>query len=263
MHVLDLSHNRIENIVHGCFEDSSITSINLSNNKLTNLQVGQLNVPSVERLILSHNTINFFAPGCFHPNLKYLNLEDCYISDLNVDIFNNTIDLQTLILSNNKLKTVPEIPGLQSSLEYLDLSHNEITDIAPNAISSLYGLRTLDLSYNKLRTIHAEDFADIALEKLYLHWNILVNIDPNVPDRVLYLREFSFAGNPWPCPCLQQIERFVEMRNITQPPCDIKYFKQSNLPICMDYGDSRCIGREQLNSAEYVRFLRATRRFSC
>ncbi|WP_195743080.1 leucine-rich repeat domain-containing protein, partial [Leptospira interrogans] len=67
----------------------------------------------------------------------------------------NPLDVRVLILSEQKLTTLPkEIKQLQN-LKLLDLGHNQLTAL-PKEIGQLRNLQELDLSFNSLTTLPKE-----------------------------------------------------------------------------------------------------------
>jgi Leucine-rich repeat (LRR) protein len=108
--------------------------------------------------------------GIFHvveelPNyitdLKHLTTLYCYGSMLRAQIseisetFKELKHLQTLGLSNNKLKEIPEWIGDFSDLEQLYLRSNELSSL-PDSLAKLSKLKTLDARYNELTVLPKE-----------------------------------------------------------------------------------------------------------
>ncbi|WP_001011502.1 leucine-rich repeat domain-containing protein, partial [Leptospira interrogans] len=69
--------------------------------------------------------------------------------------FQNPLDVRVLILSEQKLKALPEKIGQLKNLQMLDLSDNQLT-ILPVEIGQLQNLQELNLWNNQLKTISKE-----------------------------------------------------------------------------------------------------------
>ena len=89
--------------------------------------------------------------------LEYLNLENNLISFIESHSFLDLINLETLILSLNKLSNFNDtfIFSPLSSLKYLNLSSNQIELIQTHLFKDLFKLETLDLSLNRIRLIQS------------------------------------------------------------------------------------------------------------
>ncbi|XP_075189862.1 opticin-like isoform X2 [Anomaloglossus baeobatrachus] len=112
--------------------------------------------------------------------LKYVDLSSNYLSKIDDDAFHLLPSLQELILSENQLRHLPELPSslvrlnvqynqLQSSgirsesfkdlahLQFLHLSHNKL-DCVPVPLPA--GLRSVHLQNNDIQTMHKNTFCD-------------------------------------------------------------------------------------------------------
>jgi Leucine-rich repeat (LRR) protein len=175
-------------------------------------------LPSLRRLHIANNTIDFSDLGCplllpnpddfrINEEVKYLH----YLHDLCVEPFKNNSRLTELMLDGNDFSKVTEarfvqllrgfkvlkklsmrrcglwdsvplsvLARLVPDLETLDLSNNRLMYIPDGALDGLTSLRVLDVGHNLLRVVRQGAF------------------DHSVRGR---LTSVSFLGNPLTCSC--------------------------------------------------------------
>ena len=107
-------------------------------------------------------------------NLEYLNLNNNSLSFLESNSLTSLIKLETLILSENRLKNCScnELFSKLSNLKLLNLSSNLIEILSRNFLSQLYKLETVDLSFNKIYALDEYSFNNLlSLRNLYLNEN--------------------------------------------------------------------------------------------
>ncbi|XP_032695995.1 platelet glycoprotein Ib alpha chain [Lontra canadensis] len=133
--------------------------------------------------------------------------------------------LEKLVVSHNKLKSLPLLGQALPALAILDVSFNELTSLSPGTLRGLGGLRELYLRGNKLKTVPPELLRPVPqLEKLSLADNKLNELPLGLLDGLgtldtLYLQgnwlrsvpkgffgngflSFTFLhNNPWSCDC--------------------------------------------------------------
>ena len=85
-------------------------------------------------------------------NLTVLRLEESRLEHIDHDVFRDTRRLQTLVLSDNRLASVPPGTLLVPALRQLSLDGNRLSEI-PSDVGFLRELRRVDVSYNRLTTI--------------------------------------------------------------------------------------------------------------
>lgn len=89
------------------------------------------------------------------------------------------MDLRSLDLSHNEIRSVPEGSGITGlrRLQNLYLQHNQIAEISPDAFSGLASLRVLNLSSNKLDLLPEGLFASAReLREIHLQNNSLYEL---------------------------------------------------------------------------------------
>jgi Leucine-rich repeat (LRR) protein len=84
-----------------------------------------------------------------HDSLTYLKIIDTTVKKLHEYVFKLT-KLQTLLLQNNHIKTIPSEIAELTDLYYLYLYKNKLNDL-PEEIGVLQNLTDLDLSYNRFK----------------------------------------------------------------------------------------------------------------
>lgn len=175
---LDLSNYPVENIeeLKYC---TNLTRANLSHGLIYSIEPLS-SLKNLKELDLSYNIIWDLSPLSNLTNLEKLNLDCNYISDLNplanlvnlkelsiseskymsigdikeeeykitnLNVVRNFKNLETLILSNNRLSDLSFLEGV-TQLKSLDLSNNAISDIT--YLKDLINLEYLNLSFNKI-----------------------------------------------------------------------------------------------------------------
>lgn len=229
---LDLQDNLIENLVHGFCEGSYIREVDLSFNKLTNLQVNMLDSPDLEKIHLSHNDIQSIAPKAFGPGLISLDLSYNSLDTLPAESFINSNSLTALILHHNKLKQLGKLPGLDA-LEVLDICHNQINELPEDIFENTPNVKHLYLNNNQLKRISSNALSRIDLRTIHLHNNHLTGIDHVLGQGLKRLSEMSIGGNPWHCSCLQGIMMFISDNGVVQVKCDKDFISDGKNPVCV------------------------------
>ncbi|XP_056267340.1 oligodendrocyte-myelin glycoprotein-like [Pseudoliparis swirei] len=170
---LNLSHNRLHNLDGQLTAYTHLRLLDLSHNRLSHLPAGlprslwQLHVASNRLQLLDKNdTVHQW-------NLRLLDLSD---NKLERAVFiNNTLtNLCTLNLSHNHFWTLPT--NMPVHLENIDLSHNLLVKMLPGSLDQL------------LRLTH-----------FYLHANRLSTLPFGVFDKMSSLRVITLGDNPWAC----------------------------------------------------------------
>lgn len=131
-------------------------------------------------------------------NLKYLNLEESQISNLDGSSTLNILkNLKYFKLRRNDLRDIDSMAfsGLYN-LIYLDLGRNKIDQVKSIPFSGLTNLRSLQLDFNLIHHIEDGAFNKLKnLKKLDLSGNRLTTLDQHTFKGLDNLRYFSLAGN--------------------------------------------------------------------
>ncbi|XP_053693086.1 uncharacterized protein LOC128741347 [Sabethes cyaneus] len=157
---LYVNHNQIYILPSTVFSAlKNVQSINLSNNvmrtlpnsifssqyKLERLYLDATNLESLSNWISRHNkTIN----KDILRNLHYLSIRNnTRLKEIEPCVFRNVPNLETLLLSNNRLTSLPKEIGELTKLRYLDVANNDIMYI-PEQIRTLHMLQEANFLNN-------------------------------------------------------------------------------------------------------------------
>ncbi|GIY78834.1 hypothetical protein CDAR_584051 [Caerostris darwini] len=173
--VLDLSHNKIVNVVQNAFGGlSNLKYLNLANNGIKKLDDnGFYGLDHLKSLNLSSNGMYFLPDGLFYNfiGLQELSLADNPLVHIDPIHFNRMISLRWLDMSNVDLYTLPaSIFHTTGQLEYLDLSANDFHSVPTDALRSAKALKYLKLSENPIVDLDKNSFKKLTtLEELILN----------------------------------------------------------------------------------------------
>lgn len=218
---LDISHNSIENVVHGFLKDTSVRYLNLAHNKLTNIQVDMFDLPTLEEIILSHNNLAYIAADVFSETIQTLDLSYNELKEIQPNILKGYDSLRYFLLSYNKLESFEIVPDGAENLEILDLSYNEINNLDVTNFHNSANIKDLYLNNNKLNVVSpyctVNDTERQCKMQMYF---------PNL--KVIRLR-----ANPWHCDYLNSLFEFIELYNIIKSKCDKQFFGSGKYPVCV------------------------------
>ncbi|XP_035788376.1 carboxypeptidase N subunit 2-like [Anopheles albimanus] len=156
---IDVRHNRLTEVrITSMLKGALYASNNRINRVITNGENESLKV-----LHLDHNNLTNISWLKLFPKLKTLNLAHNEIAEVLPEHFPRKMQLEKLLLNNNRLIAFDLTSISLVQLEVVDLSHNRLTDVERNSplfdtIYELYlhnnSIKTLKLSSRKyLRTI--------------------------------------------------------------------------------------------------------------
>lgn len=230
---LDLSNCDLQNLPNITFSGGTLSSINLSTNALSNIEISTFSfVNDLQEIDLSNNelrTLDFLMPGV--RKLKKLHIQKNMLNKILNNTFTNTSSLEFLDLSYNVIQIIESGSFLPlSKLENLLLHNNRIFSIQVINFHGLSSLVQFDLSYTlignftkaailglktttyncshaELSHINFDTFAEVEhIEILDLSYNSLVTFEVNRKGissvEILYLNNnkitsisrISFAG---------------------------------------------------------------------
>ena len=128
--------------------------------RLSELNIIEKYQNTLIELILNSNEIKIIDLLANFTKLTFLNLDTNLIGDIsplsnliqleNIDSIEYLINLQTLDLQKNQIKSINKLFRLEK-LTYLDLSYNQLIDIT--SLKYLINLKQLDLSSNYISNI--------------------------------------------------------------------------------------------------------------
>ncbi|XP_045582047.2 leucine-rich repeat-containing protein 40 [Procambarus clarkii] len=181
------------------WEQTDLTKLYLSSNRISNISPKINNLLSLQVLDLSDNCLTtlpstFGDLTCLHR----LNLSHNRLEELPAGVFLLS-DLRSLQLDHNNLKILSEDLGNLNVLEYLDVSHNSLTEL-PLSIGYLQRLTKFNASENQLKELPPEIGDCFALSQLDLNHNQLVALPSSIGNlrklEQLYLRHNSIQVLP-------------------------------------------------------------------
>ncbi|XP_034830549.1 chaoptin-like [Maniola hyperantus] len=203
---LDLSYNRISNLVPNEFRDwsSSLGTLNLKGNRIAHIykDVFPASMP-IKEINFSFNDLYYIHPQAFS-NLT----GSLHVLELSATIFSGYFpfeiddaleNLSWLSFDNNDFHILKLAEmALFPNLKYLNLDYNRIVEIFVdedfNNIS--LALNNVRISYNFLSLIPAKTFSHlIELRNLDLSYNRINNLTKNSFTNLPNLRYLSLAGN--------------------------------------------------------------------
>lgn len=155
--VLSLVHNRISEVVaEQLLPYSSLESLDLSSNSISELKAGSFPPMQLKYLNLSKNKISFLEPGCFGniSSVLVLKINQNRISMLPDKVFTLS-QLQVLELRRNRIRVVESLIFKElKALKTLKMQRNGITKLMDGALFGLENMEELELEYNNLTELN-------------------------------------------------------------------------------------------------------------
>ncbi|KAI7807735.1 leucine-rich repeats and immunoglobulin-like domains protein 2 [Triplophysa rosa] len=159
---------------------SNITVLSLVQNRISEVLAEQL-LPysSLESLDLSSNSITELKAGSFPPmQLKYLNLSKNKISSLEPGCFGNLSSLLVLKINQNRLSVLPDKVFTLSQLQVLELRRNRIRVVESLIFKELKALKSLKMQRNGItKMMDGALFGLDNMEELELEYNNLTELN--------------------------------------------------------------------------------------
>ncbi|TRY89359.1 hypothetical protein DNTS_015298 [Danionella cerebrum] len=159
---------------------SNISVLSLVQNRISDLLAEQL-LPfsSLESLDLSSNSISELKAGSFPPmQLKYLNLSKNKISSLDLGCFGNISSLLVLKMNQNRLSLLPDKVFTLSQLQILELKRNRIRVVESLIFKELKALKSLKMQRNGItKLMDGALFGLENMEELELEYNNLTELN--------------------------------------------------------------------------------------
>uniref|UniRef100_A0A452IRU8 Calponin-homology (CH) domain-containing protein n=1 Tax=Gopherus agassizii TaxID=38772 RepID=A0A452IRU8_9SAUR len=153
----------------------------------------------LETLNLYHNCIKSIPEAIKNLQmLTYLNISRNLLATLPKYLFD--LPLKVLVVSNNKLVSIPEEIGKLRDLMELDISCNEI-QVLPQQIGKLQSLRELNIRRNNLHVL-PDELGDLPLVKLDFSCNKITEI-PICYRKLRHLQVIILDNNPMQIPPAQ------------------------------------------------------------
>lgn len=161
---------------------------------------------NISKLILSRNQFEQIGENSFPemPNLELLDLRDVLAFNITSKAFSRMPKLRTLLLSGNKLSTIPD-GVLLEQLAYLDLSANSGNKFFPSYIYigrdkfvHMANLSLLNLSFNRVNSLYNDTFTGLTnLVVLGLKNSTIFHIGDGSFATLPNLRFLNLENNPF------------------------------------------------------------------
>lgn len=196
---LRLGHNRISQF----YEDinsalPNVKYVDLSHNFLSAIPAGIVSSNTLERLNLSHNSLDSkLVPVVFKAQkLEQLDLSHNHIQQIDDFLLSNLTSLRELHLENNSIESI-QLNSFQlaKKLAYMDFSHNRLAHLNKEVFAGLGDLVTLKVDHNLISSISYDFFTEIP--KL-THFSAASNQLTEVPGALTalyFLADLDLSGN--------------------------------------------------------------------
>lgn len=168
----------------------------LTKNRFTELPEDITALPFLEKLLIFHNVIKSIPPAIsgLH-SLQYLDIRNNQLIFLPKELC--FLPLKVLLVSNNRLNSLPEEIGRLETLTELEASHNHIT-ILPVRMGDLKQLRSLNLRSNQLVYL-PRDLCTLKLSHLDISLNRIASLPPELR-QMTSLIHLDVTSNPLTSP---------------------------------------------------------------
>jgi len=181
------------------YEPFNVTLLALDHNRLVYIPPRALaGLTNLTTFTASHNDIGSVAPDAFTglKNLRHIDLSFNSLHTLDFKLVVDSVNLISLDVRSNGIKSVlhPEIQF--DKLTALDLSANNITDFPLLFFNSFPNLQTLNVSFNDLGSLSGDFFHELfTLRVLDVSGNYLKKVDKRVFDSLRNLNKLFLSDN--------------------------------------------------------------------
>lgn len=182
---LRISHNRITGIGNVPLALRKLRILDLSDNNIVDISKNSLmGLENLLYLNLSHNHhLGPIPANLLQPlvKLRTIDLSAAGLKTLSSEIFENSPDLEIIILRNNAIQEIGESTfGNLRNITSIDLSNNHITNLRSASFVNVMNLKRLNLKGNQLSAFKGEFFnTGTGLEELDLSDNQLSYLFPS------------------------------------------------------------------------------------
>ncbi|KAG3058571.1 hypothetical protein PI124_g23168, partial [Phytophthora idaei] len=192
---LVLSNNYLTRIPSGIQDLIHLEELDVSHNELTRLPSYLQTTRTLTAIRASHNLIQTFSPKLWklreirHLDLSHNQLKELPYVEGDLKLLRETrewqvgvgllVELQVLLLSNNRLVEVPKSIEKCSQLTLLDMSNNQLASLS-DEVSALTSLRQMMLHHNNLRALPEASGNLAVLQELDLAHNRLSTLPDSI-----------------------------------------------------------------------------------
>lgn len=208
LYEISLEDNKVEIVRKDAFSSAPVRDINLGANAISKIEEGAFG-KDVRRIYLTCNELTKIDSKWFaNPAvLEELDVGGNKIEVIEKGFFKKFTALHRIVLSYNHLKVIGDGTfSNRNSFYVLRLDHNSLTELKPTIFQEgNITIDFLDISHNNISFLY-RTFRD----KIHL------TMRPRV------------GGNPWQCPCYQQIKQW-------RPPKSVEFYPRDppSKPKCI------------------------------
>lgn len=222
-----------------------LQNLDLSRNSIKDLnETAFTGLRALRKLFLTTNDIQNIQQRTFANllNLDHLDLSFNSLTSFSGDIFGVVLPrLRKLFLkSNNILVLQPRSFDFIPALDYLMVSFNDLTALDAELFRPIPGLRKLHIGHNHIELLESKLFNYTpGISDLIINHNRLTFF-PDVDIDFNRLKRVSLEGNPWQCPCLEDVLGWLDRRHIDYRSKGNPYF-EGRRPLCVVTPVNVCI----------------------
>ncbi|XP_066267941.1 leucine-rich repeat and death domain-containing protein 1-like [Branchiostoma lanceolatum] len=225
---LSLAKNCLKTFPNAVLRLASLETLDVSQNTLVSIPRAVEAMKHLKSFIASGNHLRSLPRELFClPQLKLVNVASNRLHHWRYESWDPddailSQELHTLILSGNKLESVPPVVYGFPILEHMDLSRNKLRKFPVMFKNKKKpAIVSLDLSHNKLNHFAFAEFDNLRrLRRLNLHHNELTEIPEDIT-KMWFKSEVTLANNPikWPPIdiCVQGLPAIEEFYKLVEP----------------------------------------------
>lgn len=205
----NVSNNGLSHVDPLTFHPSGLKVLDLSHNKLQ--QVAHFGWSSpLKELYLSYNNISHLAANSFEGlnGLEVLHLSHCNQYRFPAGIFNDFYQLKELDISSNSIGTYIVSSSANAlfqnmeNLERLDLSETSLTDFPRDLFVNRITLRYINLNNNHISSIKKQSFSGMMnVREVHISSNWITTFDSHTFSQLTSLETLDITENPFKCTC--------------------------------------------------------------
>lgn len=195
-----------------------LTHMSIERNNVGKISVDVFNnLPALKWLYLDNDGISEIEEGAFaNGALESISLSNNQISEFNKNWFSISEGIRSITIDFNEIQTLRSLafeglPGLR----VIQMNNNKISSMEPGAFQGLRNLHTLGLQGNRLSRIDRRSFPNkMKFQYLFLNSN-KINYLPSELLQRTRVKFLTADGNPWKCPCWEEIRMWLNRNNAT------------------------------------------------
>lgn len=224
--------------------------ISLEDNKIETVPKDSFSTTPVYDVNLGNNQISKIEDGAFGKEVRRIYLTCNELSKIDIKWFQNPTVLEELDIGGNKIEVIEKgFFKKFSSLHRIVLSYNHLKVIGDGTFSGRNHFYVLRLDHNSLTELKPTIFQEgnITIDFFDISHNNISFLYRSFRDKVRLRMRPRVGGNPWQCPCYQQIKQWRPNKGLEFYPRD-----PTTKPKCVTSEKSdKCIElieQETLNS---------------